>query len=51
MNAFFVIAGVTVTIIGILAIAVLVAVFIYVRVLGYPLMLIYKKDDNNDPEL
>lgn len=43
MNAFFVIAGVTVTIIGILAIAVIVAVLIWVAVLHYPLTIEYQK--------
>ena len=43
MNAFFVVAGVTVTIIGLLAIAVLFCVFIIVRVLGYPINLRYEK--------
>lgn len=44
MNPFFIIAGVTVTILGILAIVVVSAVFIYVRVLGCPLVLRYVKN-------
>lgn len=48
MNAFFIIAGAVATIIGILAFAVLFCVFIYVRVLGYPLHLYFEKDKKKD---
>lgn len=51
MNAFFIIAGAVATIIGIIAFAVLFCVFIYVRVLGYPLHLYFKKRDDDDTEL
>lgn len=44
MTTFFYIAGITVTLLGILAIAVLFCVFVYVRILGYPLHLYFKKD-------
>lgn len=44
MTAFFYIAGVTVTIIGILAIAVVLAVLIWVAVLHYPLTIHYEKN-------
>lgn len=47
MTAFFYIAGVTVTILGILAIAVLFCVYVYVRVLGYPLHLHYENTKRN----
>ena len=43
MNAFFIIAGVTVTILGILAIGIIIATLLYVRVLGYPLVIRYTK--------
>jgi hypothetical protein len=42
MTAFFYIAGVTVTIVGILAAAVIVAVLIWVAVLHYPLTIEYQ---------
>lgn len=45
MTPFFIIAGVTVTILLLAAIAVLFCVFVYVRVLGYPLHLRYEKND------
>lgn len=48
MNAFFIIAGAVATIIGIIAFAVLFCVFIYVRVLGYPLYLYFEKDKKKD---
>lgn len=44
MTAFFIVAGVTVTIIGILAIIAVSFAFIWVRVLGYPLHLYYKRN-------
>lgn len=43
MTAFFYIAGVTVTVLGIIAIAVLFCAFVYVRALGYPIHLYYEK--------
>ena len=50
MTTFFIIAGVTVTILGILAIAVILGVLFYVRVLGYPLSLRYEKTPKNDQQ-
>ena len=47
MKAFFVVAGATVTVLGILAIAAIFCVCIYVRVLGYPLTLRYVKTTKN----
>lgn len=41
MKEFFIAAGILVTVLGLFAIALLSFVFIYVRVLGYPLTLIY----------
>lgn len=45
MKEFFIAAGILVTILGLFAIAVLTFVFIYVRILGYPLTLVYEKDE------
>lgn len=45
MDTFFYIAGVTVTILGILAIIAVSFAFIWVRVLGYTLHLYYKRND------
>lgn len=43
MESFFIIAGVTVTVLGIIAIAVLFRAFVYVRVLGYQIHIYYQK--------
>ena len=48
MTAFFIIAGIVVTVLGILAIAVVFCAFIYVRVLGYPITLKYEKTIKNN---
>lgn len=45
MKEFFIAAGILVTILGLFAIALISFVFIYVRILGYPLMLAYEKDE------
>jgi hypothetical protein len=43
MTPFFIIAGVTVTVLEIIAVAVLFCAFVYVVVLGYPIHLYYEK--------
>lgn len=45
MKEFFIAAGILVTILGLFAIVLLSFVFIYVRILGYPLTLVYEKDE------
>ncbi len=50
MKEFFIAAGILVTVLGLFAIAILSFVFIYVRVLGYPLTLIYEKDEEEESD-
>jgi len=50
MKEFFIAAGILVTVLGLFAIALLSFVFIYVRVLGYPLTLIYQKDEEEESD-
>lgn len=44
-NPFFIVSGVVVTILGILAIAIILAILIDVRFLGGELHLVYREDD------